>query len=148
MEEEVVKTVVGFFGHREVAPQIELKIRKVLIDLIEKGNARKFYVGNEGAFDHAVQRTLFLLSKRYSDIRCYIVLAYLPARDSSDSLSLETVYPEGLELVPRRFAICKRNEWILSRADVVVAHAPFSIGNSYQLKLKAERKGKKVINIL
>ena len=139
---------VALWGHRDASPEVESEVRRVLVDLIEHDGACLFYVGNEGNFDRIAQRVLSRLSKEYIHIRCYIVLAYLPKNQFLESFSLKTIYPEGLECVPQRFAICKRNEWILSRADTLVMHVPFSVGNSYRLKLKAERKGKKVINIL
>ncbi len=138
---------VAFFGHRDTLQGTEKKLQEILISLIEDG-ARVFYVGNEGNFDRMVQRELAFLSKQYSNILCHIVLAYLPTQKSSETFSLETIYPEGLEKVPQKFAICKRNDWILSRVDTVVTHVLYPMGNSYELKLNAERKGKKVINIV
>ena len=57
-------------------------------------------------------------------------------------------YAEGLELVPRRFAIPKRNHWMFSRSDTVVTHVLYPASNSFEAKAKAERQGKRVINVL
>ena len=100
---------VTFFGHRYVQKEIEPMLRSTLIDLIENRGAELFYVGNQGGFDAMVTRVLRELIGRYP-IRAYTVLAYLPVGENgaSDEL-LPTILPEGIETVPRRFAISFRN---------------------------------------
>ncbi len=137
----------SFFGHRDARQEIELKLERVLIQLIEQEQADVFYVGKEGNFDKMVQSILFRLQEKYPHIQIFIVLAYLPKEKGMDVDVLGTIYPEGLEFVPRRFAICKRNDWMLSQSDVVITHAIFPVGNSIEMKKTAERKKKRVINI-
>ena len=43
---------------------------------------------------------------------------------------METVYPEGLETVPKRFAIFRRNDRMLKQADVVVVYVTHRTGGS------------------
>ena len=59
----------------------------------------------------------------------------------------ETFYPEGLESVPRRFAIARRNDWMLKEADTVVAYVRFFGGGAGQFVQKAERQKKRIINL-
>jgi hypothetical protein len=137
-----------FFGHRYVQKEIEPILRSTLIDLIENHGAELFYVGNQGGFDAMVTRVLRELSDRYP-IRAYTVLAYLPTSESSVSENLlPTVLPEGIETVPRRFAISFRNRWMIMQSDFVVTQVTnhFASGAA-QFKSLAEKQGKTVINL-
>ena len=95
-----------FFGHRYVQKEIEPMLRSTLIDLIENHDCRLFYVGNQGGFDSMVTRVLEELIALYP-IKVFVVLAYLPQDGTlaSSRSSIETIFPEGLESMPRRFAI-------------------------------------------
>jgi hypothetical protein len=56
--------------------------------------------------------------------------------------------PEGIETVPKRFAISWRNKWMLSRADYVVTYITRSWGGAAQFAELAERKEKTVIKVV
>ena len=60
----------------------------------------------------------------------------------------DTILPEGIETVPKRFAITYRNKWMLSHADVVVTYITRdSASGAAQFRNLAEKSGKKVINL-
>lgn len=138
-----------FFGHKTFYKPIEGKLEKTIIELIEKENVDKFYVGNNGHFDSMVYRILKKLTAEY-DISCTVVLAYAPVKKSEfDPVDYsDTVLPDGIENVPRRFAISHRNKWMIERADYVITYVITHIGSgAAQFKKLAENKGKTVINI-
>ena len=56
------------------------------------------------------------------------------------------VYPP-IEKTPPRFAISKRNEWMISKADLVIAYVSRTYGGAYQTLQFARRKKKRVINL-
>lgn len=138
---------VSFFGHRDAGEGIKSKIKEVVIDLVENYNADKFLVGNNGHFDEMVRSVLFDVEKSYPHIQYSVVLAYLPTENRVREDYSHSVYPEGLEGVPLRFAISKRNELMIRQSDVVVTHVIRTYGGAYHFKTLAEKKGKKVINI-
>ncbi len=106
-----------------------------------------FFVGDKGHFDALARSVLRDLKREYPQIDYAVVLAYLPrSHDIYDDFS-DTLYPEGLELVPPRYAIVRRNLWMLERADFVVAYVERDWGGAAQFVRKAERAGKKVINL-
>ena len=138
-----------FFGHRDCPSSIEFKLRATLIDLIENHNVDRFYVGNHGAFDVMVRSTLRELKTIYPHIDYAVVLAYLPtilsefgSRDFAD-----TLLPEGIESVPKRYAISWRNNWMLNQADYVVTYITHSWGGAAQYAEKSKRQKKKVLNL-
>ena len=140
---------VTFFGHRYVQKEIEPMLRSTLIDLIENHDCRLFYVGNQGGFDSMVTRVLEELIAIYP-IKVFVVLSYLPQDNtfSSSRSSIETIFPEGLESVPRRFAISHRNKWMIQHSDYVITHVVNHIGSgAAQFKEYAEKQGKTVINL-
>ena len=59
----------------------------------------------------------------------------------------ETIFPEGFESFHPRYAISKRNEWMIKKADIVATYVTRSIGGASKFKSLAEKKNKKVINI-
>ena len=132
-----------FFGHKDTPKSIEPVLRSTIIELIEKQNVTEFYVGNQGNFDTMVHRQLRELSLIYP-INYSVVLAYLPNKNDNTE---NTIYPEGLESVPRRFAISHRNKWMIKQADTVVTYVKHSFGGAYQFKASAVNQGKKVIEL-
>lgn len=135
---------VTFFGHRDTPTETESILRLTLIDLIEKENATVFYVGNHGSFDNMVCRQLEALSKTYP-IKYYVVLAYMPTY--SQNHSAQTLFPEGIEQVPRKFAVEYRNKWMLFKADIVITYVARNYGGAYKFKRMAEKKARMVIEL-
>ena len=135
---------VTFFGHRDTPKETESALRLTLIDLIENKNATLFYVGNHGNFDAMVRRLLEDLSKTYP-IKYYVVLAYMPGK--KDNPDEHTILPEGIETVPRRFAINYRNKWMLKKSDIVVTYVTRPFGGAWEFKQMAERQRKVTIDL-
>ena len=136
---------VTFFGHRDTPKEIEPALRLTLIDLIENKNATVFYVGNHGNFDSLVRRQLEDLSKTYP-IKYYVVLAYMPSKN--DTPDEHSILPEGIESVPRRFAINNRNKWMLTKSDIVVTYVTHNFGGAWEFQQMAERQSKYVLEII
>ncbi len=139
-----MKVVCTFFGHKDAPQSISVQLENVIIDLIENRSVDEFYVGNHGNFDKIVYHALKKLRKVYPNIRYSIVIAYL-----SDSLSEyeTTVFPEGIENVPFRYAISYRNKWMEKHADIIIAFVTHSYGGAAKFVSLAEKQGKEIIYI-
>ena len=135
-------SVCVFYGHRDAPQAVLPRLRATVATLIEQGTDT-FYVGNHGDFDRMVRAELIALKAEHPHIRCAVVLAYLPHAP----LAYDTVYPEGLENVPPRFAIDARNRWMLARADVVVTYVCRPYGGAAKYKRVAQRRGRRVIEL-
>lgn len=138
--------VCTFFGHKDAPKEIEPTLRSTLIDLIENKNVNVFYVGNNGNFDTMVRRQLEDLSQTYP-IAYSVVLAYLPTEKNNYDNLTNTIYPEGLETIPKRFAISWRNKWMIQQSDVVVTYVTRNFGGAAQFKEMAKRLRKPIIDI-
>ena len=138
-----------FFGHRDCPDTIKPRLREVLVQLIERDGVDQFYVGHQGAFDAIVLSVLRELALLYPQIRYDIVLAYMPQgkADFDTEMTQHTLLPEGIETVPRRFAIDRRNRWMLQQSDYVVAYVTHSWGGAAKFANEAKRLGKTVIEI-
>ncbi len=137
---------VTFFGHKDTPKEIEPTLRTTLVDLIENHGATEFYVGNNGNFDTMVRRQLENLSQTYP-ITYNIVLAYIPTKKSEYDSFTNTLLPEGIETIPKRFAISYRNKWMIQQSDIVVTYVTHTYGGAAQFKAMAERQGKTVIEL-
>lgn len=135
---------VTFFGHRDTPKEIEPALRLTLIDLIENKSATVFYVGNHGNFDAMVRRQLEDLSNTYP-IKYYVTLAYMPGK--KDNPDEHTILTEGIETVPRRFAINYRNKWMLTKSDIVVTYVTRNFGGAWEFKQMAEKMKRNIIEI-
>lgn len=134
-----------FFGHKDTPSDVRDKLRETIILLIQEKGVTNFYIGNHGNFDKMVLSVLKELSKLHPEIRYAVVLAYLTQQTNEDYFN--TVYPEGIESVPKRFAIDFRNKWMVEQSDIVVAYICRSIGGAAKFTDMAKRREKEVINI-
>lgn len=137
---------VTFFGHRDTPKETEPTLRATLVDLIENHGATEFYVGNNGNFDTMVRRQLENLSQTYP-ITYNVVLAYIPTKKSEYDGFTNTLLPEGIESIPKRFAISYRNKWMVEQSDIVITYVARTYGGAWQFKAMAERQGKTVIEL-
>ncbi len=140
--------ICTFFGHRDCPASLKPKLRAVVVELIERHGVDRFYIGRQGSFDAMARSVLRELAEVYPHISYAVVLERLPGlRDESVWDFSDTIFPEGLETVPPRFAIARRNEWMLRQADFVVIYVTHGWGGAAQFAEKARQYGKTVINL-
>ena len=137
-----------FFGHREVTHNIRPKLTAVIEKLITEDGVTEFYVGHQGQFDSMVFSVLKELKSRYPQIRYTVVLAYMPDKHIKELYGEDTLFPDGLETVPKRFAISRRNDWMIQQSGFAVCYVHKITGGAVKFREKAEKKGLQVINIL
>lgn len=133
-----------FFGHHDCPASIKHKLRATLVNLIEKQGVDRFYVGRQGAFDAMVYSLLRELAETYPHIWYAAVLERLPGQGVEAD---HTLFPEGQEAVPPRWAIPRRNAWMLKQADYVVVYIVHSWGGAARFATQALRWKKEVINL-
>lgn len=135
-----------FFGHSDAPQSIEPALRKTIADLIENLGVSEFLVGDSGNFDRLAKKVLQGLKQTYPQIEYYVVLTALPTDKSRCSYE-ETLFPEELECVLPKFAIIKRNQWMIEQSDIVVTYVIHSFGGAAKFRSLAEKKGKMIIDI-
>ena len=134
-----------FFGHGKGVGVDNVKLKRAILEAID-GGIRIFYVGNNGDFDSLVAKTMSEIQKEFPPVRWFIVTAYI---DDAETIPYgNAIYPEGLELTPKRYCIDKRNRWMIDRSDVVITYVARPFGNAEKYKRIAEKKGKTVLNLI
>lgn len=144
-----MSAVCSFCGHGTVPESIRPSLSAAVTEMITVNGVTQFYLGNHGQFDSMVLSELNQAKIKYPHIRFSVVLAYMPGkREEFASVSeMDTVYPEGLETVPRRFAISYRNRWMVDHSDYMVAYVNHDFGGAVQTLHYAEKRKLKIVNI-
>ena len=137
--------IVTFCGHRDFYGNETVKrwLRETVEGLIARG-ADEFLLGGYGGFDACAASVVWEMKQRYPAIHSMLVLPYLDKRVDAEKYD-GTLYP-ALEKVPRRYAISKRNEYVVNEADIVVAYVTHDWGGASTTLAYAKRKGKEIIN--
>lgn len=144
--------IVTFCGHSNYSSNENDKKR--LLDLLEEivqGKQVEFYLGGYGAFDSFALECTKKYKERHPTAKLIFVTPYLDKwlddrkeflQSSYDSI----IYPE-LERVPKKFAIAKRNEWMVNQADHVFAYVKSHYGGAYKMLLYAHKHKKSYTNL-
>ena len=139
--------VCTFFGHRDCYGLEKTALSNTIERLIE-GGVDTFYIGNQGSFDAMAFSCLMELKKVHTHISILVVLAYYPISKNEDSTyNNYSIYPEEVAKASRKFAIDKRNYWMLKRADCCLCYVNHTWGGAYKFALRAKRCGITVINL-
>ena len=137
--------VCTFIGHRNAPFSVKESLENEILALINQG-VQEFYVGNNGYFDLLVQEIMFALAPMHKGVRFEIVLSALNEKTLTDK-PLPTVFPEELAKGPKKFAMCKRNDYMIKKSSFVIAYATNTFSNSFKFIQKAQKRGCTVINL-
>ena len=144
---------ITFCGHSNClfSDEEKEKLKQLLIKEIRKNPTCKFYLGGYGDFDSLCLRTLRELKTDSPDIELLFITPYLDSNYSKLQLAKyyydDVMFPP-IENVPRKFAILKRNEWMVDSADLVIAYVKYSWGGAAKTLEYAKRKKVPIINIV
>lgn len=137
-----------FFGHRDSGMQIKEKLKEHIENLIVKKDVKTFFVGNNGNFDFMAYTALKELKKIYNYIEYYVVLAYMPTERKDEFYDYsDTLLPDFIENVPPRYAIDKRNRWMIEKSNYVISYVYRKYGGAYKFYEIAKKKNKVVTNL-
>ena len=137
--------ICTFIGHKDSPSSIKPELKATINNLISEG-VKTFYVGNNGNFDYMVQSILMEMKLKEYDIDFFVAISYIGEK-SICANQQHTVYPYGLEKTPPRFAISKRNDWLVSKSQIIVVYVKNHFSNSHKWFQKAKKKGLRIINL-
>lgn len=145
--------IVTFCGHRDFQETDEIKERllRELLNLAEGNETLICYAGGYGSFDRFAARCVKDAQKTAKNIRNCLVIPYLTASlqkelKEQEGFFDEIIYP-ALENVPPRFAIIRRNEWMVEQADLVIGYIAHNFGGAARTWKYANRKDIPLINL-
>ena len=144
-----MSVICSFFGHAAVGNEIRPALSAEIERQITERHTDTFYVGGYGHFDRMASDLLEEMKKRYPHLTVYHILAYLPASAGKEPYEprFPTLYPEGLELVPKRVAILRRNRWMVNQSDFIIGYVLTTYGGAYEALRYAKQKKKSIVNI-
>ena len=138
---------ITFCGHSDYISSIEDE-QRLLTFLTEKigDEDAELLIGDYGRFDAFAWEC----GKKYQEIhprtKIVFVTPYLqPTKRENDQYDA-IVYPP-LEHIPLRFAILRRNEWMVEQADCVIAYVRHEWGGAYKTYCHAQKKQKEIYHL-
>ena len=116
---------VTFCGHSAIyyGEDVENRLCNIVEDMIING-ADEFLMGGYGNFDKLAARVIKELKLKYPHISSMLVIPYLHRKYNLE-LYDGTIYPP-LENIPYKFAILKRNQWMVDNSNVLIACVKYS----------------------
>ena len=143
--------IITFIGHRSLYHSEGLfnLLKATIINHIKNGEPISFYCGGYGEFDSLCARVGYEIKKTHPSCEVLLITPYLTRTYRQDITGVpydSIIYPP-LENVPPKFAISKRNEWMVNQADLIIAYVIHSYGGAYKSLEFAKRKHKKIINL-
>ena len=150
--------IITFCGHSSV-PNKEETVRKLVQQLtgvvseIPAEQCVTFYCGGYGDFDFCAEKATLETKKAFPgrEIKRFYITPYIDDSHRERLNDMEkrfdgTIYPP-LETVPLKYAISKRNEWMIDQADMVVSGVTHDWGGAAKTLKYAERKKKRIISV-
>lgn len=81
------------------------------------------------------------------NIQYFIVIPYMPKITSSNEDYSNSIFPTEVALSLPKYAIPKRNIWMIDKSDYVITFVKYNSNGAYKYKVLSEKKGKSVINL-
>ena len=135
---------VTFCGHSKLYQTENIsKWLDIILPALIEGGATTFFLGGYGDFDSLAAAAVRRQKASYPSIEAILVLAYLN-REIDIPRYDRTTYPP-LETVPPRYAILKRNEWMVCKSDVVISGVAHGWGGAAKTLDYAKRRGKVIV---
>ena len=145
--------IITFCGHAKFHKTEECE-QKLLAFLEAKVGERSadIYLGGYGDFDEFAYICCKKYQKTHPNVSLLFITPYMTATYQQNYLKYQKtrydgiIYPE-IETVPPRFAISKRNQWMVEKADCVAVYIDHDWGGAYATYQYAKRKGKSIFHL-
>lgn len=134
-----------FIGNHDTPPEVEQGLKAEAERHIAEYGVTHFVVGHYGTFDAMAARAVAEAKKSHPDVSLTILLPYYPAApDTLPDVAIDdTLYPSGMESVPKRLAITRANRYVIDRCDYLIAyvHTPGNARKFLEYAQRRERRG-------
>lgn len=131
-----------FIGHRETDERILPTLIQEVEQHITEYGVTEFVVGHYGGFDRLAAHAVKEAKQRHPEVTLTLLLPYhpverpIPTPEGFD----RTLYPEGMETVPKRLAIVRANHWMLGHSDYLIAYVSHPSAGSREVLEEARRR--------
>ena len=143
--------IVTFVGHSQLydTAQLQAQLRDAIEEII-RHNETTFYCGGYGCFDSICARIVKEMKAAYPKTRSAFVAPYRSEkalRAARESNLYDEILYAGVENAPPRLAIIKRNEYMVDRADLILAFVDHAWGGAYRTLSYAKKRKKTILNL-
>ena len=144
--------IIAFCGHSSYLEEIDDEKRLLCgLEQVIHGENVSFYLGGYGRFDDFARACARKYKEKHANAELVFITPYLgkwldERKEIINSLYDRIVYPD-LEHVPLKFAILKRNEWMVNQADYLFAYVRAHYGGAYKTLLYAHKHKKPYTNL-
>lgn len=147
--------IVTFVGHSSLCNcgDLSQNIKRVISEIMKFNENILFYCGGYGDFDNLCAGVCRSIRKNQPNCEVVFITPYISELQQEkmryliDAKLYDSIIYPPLENVPLRFAIIKRNEWIVNEADLIIAYVKQTYGGAYNTLEYARRKKKHIINL-
>ena len=132
-----------FIGHRDAPEKLRPPLDAAIERHITEYGVREFVAGHYGRFDYMAAGAVQKSKERHPEVTLTLLLPYCPFDHDTEGYD-STYYPEGMENVPKPFAIVRANEYMIRTSDYLICYDRGQIGKTrdfVELARKRERKG-------
>lgn len=130
---------------QEIYPKILTEVKRHIAEF----GVEEFFVGAYGSFDRMARQAVDEAKRTYPHVRLTLVMHYLNSR-KYESIQREfdgSIYPDGLEGTPKRFAIARGNRIMAEKADFLITYSANTAGSTRRLLDFATEKDMKITEI-
>lgn len=129
-----------FIGHRDAPESIYERLLQAVERHISEYGVTDFVVGKYGNFDRLAACAVMEAKQHHSDVSLTLLMPYYradaePLPDGFDG----SVFPYGLETVPKRAAILRANQYMIHHCDYMIVYDAGRIGNTRKLVADARK---------
>ena len=153
--ERITLMIITFIGHSSVHITDELsnKVRNAILLNISQTSPITFFCGGYGNFDLHCASICRKIRNYIPNCRIVFVTPYITPTQQQKMKNLidekmydSIIYPP-IENTPPRFAIIKRNKWMIDSADLIIAYVSQTYGGAYKSLKYAQKHNKMIINL-
>lgn len=147
--------ICTFCGHSKLsATYTEVKgaLQSIVPHLMQEEGYDCFLVGNYGQFDRLAASVCLAQKQEHPFVRvCLVIPYYRPKLDSYEKeyhARFDSVIVPALEDVPYQYRIVRANEYMVDRAETVIAYVNTPIGGAAKTLAYAKRKKKRIFYLV
>ncbi len=143
--------IIAFFGHKNFCEgkRLEQPLLSILEEKIS-GEDVEFFLGGYGRFDTFALSVARRYQKTFPKAKTVFITPYLQENYQKlywAKLEYDAIIYPPIEGTPYRFAIAKRNAWMVEQADLCIFYVRQTYGGAYQALCHAERCGKAYVKL-
>ena len=146
---------VTFFGHSFLTKHKDIfdSVLETLLKNIPENEHVVFYCGGYGDFDDICLKACQEVRKMRGNCEIIFVTPYITEKYQEkmngyiEGRIYDSIIYPPLENLPLRFAIVKRNEWMINESDLIITYINRSYGGASKAARYAKRRKKRSINL-